>query len=166
MMKHRANRIVAVVAALILVRVLMNLVIDPLHGTRQELARALAGVPPNAPLNDMGVTDFERLSRDIQAAPLLWQGLVAPPPPPPPPPPKMPSAPDLAEILNGVQVGKEQIGTTKIKVFTPEDKRGVWLEIGDLVKGCTLISFTREEAVFTYVWEEGGQTLEIALPRY
>jgi len=161
MMNSRATYIALAVGTLILARVLMNLVSDPLGHVREDLAQSLAEVPANAPLHGGGGIDFARIQQDITAVPTLWRPVIAPAAPPPP----TRATPDLAEMLAEVRVGREQIGTAKIKVFTPEAPRGAWIEIGDMVNGCTLASFTRDEAVFAHTWAAGGATLEITLPR-
>ncbi len=152
-------------AALIVAKVALNVVANPLDTIREDLATALDEVPSNAPLLDDGRADFARWMQDIEAVPSLWQELVAPSEPPAPPPPPKPKAPSLAKMLATVSIGKGQIGMTKIKVFTPQSPRGRWLQVGAEINGCTLESFTREEAIFSYYWEEGGQVLEVAMAR-
>ncbi len=165
MTKRHASIFAVGIAGLLIAKVLLNMVVSPMDVKRQELADALAEVPSHALLADDEATDFELMVKDLRDAPALWTELVPPPPPAPPPPPPKPQAPDLAEMLSAIEVGRGQIGTTKIKITTPDSPRGTWLQLGEHIGGCTLESFTREEAIFSFFWEEGDETLHITLPR-
>ena len=165
MMERRTAIFIFGIAALVLAKVVLNIFVSPMDRIRDNVAASLAEIPANAPLSNGAGQDYALWARDIKAVPSLWQEIVAPPPPPPPKAPPKASAPNLAEMLADVSIGKGQIGKTKIRVVTPEAPRGRWLQIGDAVNGCTLESFTRKEAIFTYYWEDGGKILEVALLR-
>ena len=146
------------IAGLILARVVLNVVEN-----REELRVALAAVPEHAAIDDSN-SDPQAWAQSIQAAPALWQELVAPAPVAPTPAPKV-EEPDVLAKLKNVRVGKAQIGTTKLKIFTPENPRGTWLELGESVNGCKLTAFDRETAFFSFYWEAGKRNLDVALVR-
>jgi hypothetical protein len=165
MMKRPTMIAVLGITALILLKVALNTLVNPMDRVRDDVAAALADIPANAPLDSDEGQDYARWEKDIRAVPTLWQEIIAPPPPAPPKPPPKPSAPDLAKMLANISIGKGQIGKTKIRVLTPDAPRGRWMKTGDVINGCTLESFTRKEAIFTYYWEDGGKILEVALLR-
>lgn len=153
------------IACLILARVALNMVVSPMDRVRNDIAASLAAIPEETAGSAGAIEDFERIAQDLEARPALWEQVVPPAPPPAPPPPPTPNAPDLAAMLQDISVGRAQIGSTKIKVFGPEFPHGEWFAIGDSINGCTLASFTRDEAVFSYFWEKGNRELTLALPR-
>jgi len=153
------------VTGILLALFLYRGVFNPMSDARASLARSLKEVPEQAPLGDHSGQDYAQLMQRIDRAPHLWQELIAPPPAPAPAPPPKPNAPDMDAMLADINVGKAQIGTTKIKVFTPESPRGDWVSLGTVINGCTLESFTSEEAIFRYYWEAGDETLRLAIPR-
>ncbi len=151
--------------ALLLLLTLYRGALNPMNQERDALKRALAEIPAQAPLDDHPGQDYARLMQRIDRAPHLWQALVAPPPAPAVAPPPKASAPDLDAMLADIRVSKAQIGTTKIKIFTPESPRGEWIRLGTVINGCTLESFTGDEAIFSYYWKAGDETLRLAIPR-
>ena len=151
------------IAGLILARVVLNMVVSPLDSNREALREALAAVPEHASLDD-GLNDPQVWTQSIDDSPALWQELVAPAPAAPPPAPTL-EEPDVLTMLKTIHVGRAQIGTSKIKIFTPKDPQGIWLEIGETINGCRLTGFDRETAQFSYYWEAGKRNLAVALER-
>ena len=166
-----AHRLVPVAGAIVLVvalKMLLNLFMSPADAVRAELAAELATVPDHAPLSGAGSEDYAALCNPILSKPSLWHELVAAPAPPPAPKaaaPAPPNAPDVAGMLKELGMVRGQIGGNKMRVVTPEAPEGTWMAVGDSFNGCTLESFTREEAVFRYSWKEGGRDLRVTLPR-
>lgn len=165
-MRTRLTRITAVIAALIMLWILLHTVANPMDDVRAELARELAQVPEGAGSGAEGL-EFAALQNSIAGRPSLWRELIAAPEAPPEAPvvDAGPSAPNLADRLKDISIGRGQIGTNKIRILTPDAPEGEWMAIGTTINGCTLDSFTRDEAIFTYDWKEGGKKLSIALPR-
>lgn len=153
------------IAAMLLLLTLYRAVVNPMERERLALAEALDEIPAQAPLDGNRSQDYAQVMQRIDRASHLWQELVAPPPAPAPAPPPKPNAPDMDAMLADINVGKAQIGTTKIKIFSPESPRGAWVSLGTVINGCTLESFTSEEAIFRYYWEAGDETLRLAIPR-
>lgn len=164
-MYTRLTRITAVIAALIVLRMLLYTVVNPMDRVRADLARERAQVPVSGASGAEGL-EFAALQNTIAGRPSLWRELIPlPEEPEAPTVPTGPSAPNLADRLKGVSIGRGQIGTNKIRVLTPDAPEGQWMAIGSTLNGCTLDSFTRDEVIFTYDWKEGGKKLSIALPR-
>jgi hypothetical protein len=165
-MHTRLTRITAVISALIVLRILLHTAVNPMDDVRADLARELAQVPASGASGGEGL-EFAALQNRIAGRPSLWRELIAAPEAPPEAPAVNagPSAPNLADRLKDVSMGRGQIGTNKIRVHTPDAPEGQWMSIGTAINGCTLDSFTRDEAIFTYDWKEGGKKLSIALPR-
>lgn len=165
-MASKLARITMVVSALLVARMLLYLFVDPMDAVRADLARALAEPPGAKALGGDGY-DYAALQNAIAARPALWQELVAAPAPPPEAPQEVarPNAPDLAALLEGITIGRGQIGENKIRLHTPEAPNGQWVAVGTVINGCTLDSFTPDEVIFTFDWKEGGKTLSLALPR-
>lgn len=139
---------------------------NPMDGHRAQLATALAGA--NAPgMDGQAQRDFAAIQQAIAARPGLWGELVPAPPAPAAPPRAAapPSAPDLAAMLEGVRIGRGQIGENKLRIHTPDAPDGEWVAVGTTIQGCIFTAFTPEEAIFTHYWEQGGRELSIALPR-
>ncbi len=165
-MLTRLTRIAAVISALIALWILLHMVVNPMDGVRADLARELAQVPASGASGAEGL-EFAALQNRIAGRPSLWRELIAAPEAPPEAPAVAagPSAPNLADRLKDISIGRGQIGTNKIRVLTPDAPEGQWMAIGTAINGCTLDSFTRDEAIFVYEWKEGGKKLSIALPR-
>lgn len=153
------------ITVMLLLLTLYRTVVNPMDQERLALTEALDAIPAQAPLDDHRGQDYAQVMQRIDRVPHLWQELVAPPPAPAPTAPPRPNAPDLDAMLSDINVGKAQIGTTKIKIFSPESPRGEWVSLGAVINGCTLESFTSDEAVFRYYWEAGDETLRLAIPR-
>lgn len=169
-MERRLAQLVAVIVLLIAARMLLNFVSGPAAIVRAELAAELAQVPDRAPMTGAGERDFAALCNPLLDKPGLWRALVAPPPAPAAPEkkpaaPVAPDAPDLAALLSGLTMRPGQIGRDKMNVITPSRPDGAWMAIGDAYNGCVLESFTREEAVFRYFWEEGDRDLRLTVRR-
>ena len=169
-MERRLTQVVGALVLIIVGKMALNLVVSPADTVRAELAAELAQVPDRAPMTGAGDRDFAALCNPVLEKPALWQELIAPPPPPPAPetkpaPPAAPNAPDLKALLGGLTMRPGQIGRDKMNVITPARPGGDWMTIGDAYNGCVLESFTREEAVFRYFWEEGNQELRVTVPR-
>ncbi len=164
-MYPRLTRITAVIAALIVLRMLLYAVVNPMDRVRADLARERTQVPVSGASGAEGL-QFAAFQNSIAGRPSLWRELIAVPEAPEAPPVVAgPSAPNLADRLKGVSIGRGQIGTNKIRVHTPDAPEGQWMAIGATLNGCTLDSFTRDEVLFTYDWKEGGKKLSIVLPR-
>lgn len=165
-MYTRLTRIAVVISALIALRILFLTVANPMDGVRADLARELAQVPASGASGTESL-EFAALQNRIAGRPSLSRELIAAPEAPAEAPVVIadPIAPNLADRLKDISIGRGQIGTNKIRVLTPDAPEGEWMAIGTTVNGCTLDSFTRDEAIFTYDWKEGGKKLSIALPR-
>lgn len=156
------------VVGLIAATMLWNLVFSPMDAARAALEEELAKVPTHAGTAESMDHDFTQLHEQIAAKPALWQELIAPPAPPAPKPaapPPPPSTPDVAAMLQDLGMAPGQIGKLRMKVITPANPRGDWMKVGDSYNGCRLLSFTREEAVFSYLWKEKNQEITVTLPR-
>ena len=160
------TRVFLALCALIVLRILFQTFANPMDEIRADLARELAQTPAGVGTGGDG-QDFAALQNRIARRSSLWRELIAAPAAPQKAPetPAGPKAPNLAERLKDVSIGRGQIGTNKIRVHTPEAPDGQWMAIGASINGCTLDSFTPEEAIFTYDWKAGGKKLSIALPR-
>ncbi len=165
-MSARPTQVALTVSVLIAVWILFHMVANPMDDVRADLARELAQAPASGASGGEAL-EFAALQNRIAGRPSLWRELVAAPEAPPEAPAVSagPSEPNLATILKDVSMGRGQIGANKIRVHTPEAPDGQWMAIGAAINGCTLESFTRDEAIFTYDWKEGGKKLSIALPR-
>lgn len=156
------------IVGLIVAMMLWNLAFSPMSAERAALEAELAQVPASAGVAEAMAHDFTQLHAQIAAKPALWQELVGPPAPPTPKPvvpPAPPSTPDVAAMLQDLGMAPGQIGKLRMKVITPSNPRGDWMKVGDTYNGCRLISFTREEAVFSYVWKERNKEIIVTLPR-
>jgi len=162
----RPTQIALAISALIVLWIVLHMVVNPMDEVRADLARELAQVPASGASGGEGL-EFAALQNRIAGRPSLWRELIDAPEAPPEVPVVNagPSEPNLATLLKDVSMGRGQIGTNKIRVHTPEAPEGQWMAIGAAINGCTLDSFTRDEAIFTYDWKEGGKKLSIALPR-
>ncbi|MBL7646777.1 MAG: hypothetical protein JNK74_11365 [Candidatus Hydrogenedentes bacterium] len=165
-MVAKLTRVTLALCALIVLRILFQSFANPMDEIRADLARELAQAPAGLGSGGEG-QDFAALQNRIARRASLWRELIAAPAEPQKAPeaPAGPKAPNLAERLKEVSIGRGQIGTNKIRVHTPEAPDGQWMAIGAAINGCTLESFTRDEAIFTYDWKAGGKKLSIALPR-
>ncbi len=169
-MRRRSFQIAGAIVALIAAKILLNLIVSPADGVRAELAAELENIPDHAPLARTDDQDFAALFNPVLEKPSLWREVIAPPPAPPaeevaPAPAAAPNAPDLKAMLGGLVLRPGQIGQDKMKVIVPSHPDGAWMALGDTFNGCVLESFSRQEAVFSYYWEEGKETLRIALSR-
>ncbi len=168
-MPDRAVQITGVVVLLIAVKIALGLVWSPADIVRAEIESELARVPERAPLSGGEDRDFAALCNPVLEKPSLWQELVSPPPPPAPKEKPVavapPDAPDLKSLLVGLVLRPGQIGRNKMQVITPTHPEGAWMSVGDTFNGCRLKSFTREEAVFSFFWEEQNEMLEVTMPR-
>ncbi len=127
-----------------------NYLSDPLATERVQLARDLKQIPKEEPLPEPEEPPYQEWHDAIMSRSAVWDALIAPPPPPPPPPPVVPKCPDIYELLDGVRPTKTQMGKKKIKLVTPDNAKGSFVAVGDKVKGCTLESFDRKQATFSY----------------
>lgn len=165
-MHTKLPRVLAIIAVLLLLRLVFNAVLNPLDTVRRDLARELEQVPGAAHARSDG-PEYAALQNAIAARPALWNALIAPPEVPveTPAPTPGPTPPNMDKLLEGVSIGRGQIGENKIRVITPDAPDGQWMAIGTEIKGCRLDSFTRDEAIFTYDWKAGGKKLSLSLPR-
>ena len=160
------TRVSLALCALIVLRILFQTFANPMDEIRADLARELAQTPAGVGTGGDG-QDFAALQNRIARRSSLWRELIAAPAAPQKAPvvDAGPSAPNLADRLKDISIGRGQIGTNKIRVLTPDAPEGEWMAIGTTINGCTLDSFTRDEAIFTFDWKEGGKKLSIALTR-
>lgn len=162
------NQIAGAIVLLIAAKIILNLFMSPADAVRAELEEALAQVPARAPLSGGEDPDFAALCNPILDKPSLWHEVVGPPPAAPraaPAAPPVPAAPDVAGMLKDLGMAPGQIGEDKMRVIPPGAPDGAWMAVGDTFNGCTLESFTREEAVFSYYWKEGDKVLTVAIER-
>jgi len=169
-MTFNPSKVAAVLVLLIVAKMALNLFSSPADAVRAELAAELASIPDRAPLSGTDDRDFAALCNPVLEKPSLWQHVIAAPPTPPAPEVKPmvaapPNAPNLETLLNGLILRPGQIGQDKMKVITPANPEGAWMALGDTFNGCVLESFTREEAVFSYFWEDGNDVIRATLPR-
>lgn len=165
-MATNSTKIVFALAALILARIVLNTIMNPMDTLRADLAREVAQASTDrVPLEDNN--DYAALQNDIAARPTLWKELVEAPTAPleTPASPVQAKKPDLGAMLKGVKIDRGQIGENKVRVITPEAPKGQWVVVGTVINGCTLASFNAEGVTFTYHWKEGGQDLHLTLPR-
>lgn len=155
---------IGILILFVLSQIVMNFLFDPTEVRRQNLSRDLQSVPPSSRLSDSSNVDIDEWGQKIIDKKDLWKPLVPPPPPPPPPPPAPPKRPDVAQMLQGVKASRQQIGQ-KIKIFTPEEPRGVLVGVGDTVKGCKVQSFDRSTVTFVYFWQEGKEEIPYTINR-
>lgn len=165
-MAAKSTRVVILISAVILARILLFAVVNPMDAVRADLAMEVAQASGDTvPVG--GGSDYASLQNDIAARPSLWSELVEAPPAAPEAPINAVQVkkPDLAAMLKGVKIDRGQIGENKIRVITPETPKGQWVVVGTVIKGCTLASFNADGVTFTYHWKEGGQDLRLTLPR-
>ena len=139
---------------------------DPVAPSRAWLEKELAMVPKTVPLSKEEKSDFSQWQLVVAENPKVWDALTPPPPPPrPKPKPKpKPKKPNMRIMLKGVKAGTAQIGE-KVQI-TIAGKRGKqWLEVGSVVRGCTLASINRKEVIFELNWVQGKQVLKHKIPR-
>ncbi len=153
------------VLAVALAGIVMNALGDPLAGKRAELQERLAQVPKSIQVPDPEGWQFDKWQESLARKPGLWDALIPEPPPPPPAPPAPPKPPDLKEMLAGVRPTRQQIGGKKLKLITPENPKGAWVNIGEQVKGCTLQSFDKMQVTFSLFWTQGNKELTYSIPR-
>lgn len=151
--------------AVVLADIVINALGDPLADRRAELRERLAQVPNSIQVPDPEGWQFDKWQESLARKPGLWDALVPLPPEPPPAPPPPPKPPDLKEILKGVRPTRQQIGGKKLKLITPEDPKGVWVAVGEQVKGCTLQSFDKERVTFALFWTQGNKEITYSIPR-
>lgn len=143
---------------------LLNLFNDPMAARRKDLERRLADIGTEPDQNGIAPAESKGWDRTITEKRGVWQELIPPPPPPPPPPPEPPKRPDLAQMLSGVRATRQQVGG-KAKFILPDNPRGVFLGEGEKINGVSIVSFSRTEVVFSYVWREMNQELTFTMPR-
>lgn len=156
------------IAGLIAAKILLDFVFNPMNAVRADLAEELSKVPAHASVEEATEHDYAVLHNTIAAKPSLWQELVAPaarPAPKAPPAPPPAEAPDVAAMLKDLGMAPGQIGKDRMRVIPPGRPKGDWMRIGDTFNGCKLVSFTRDEAVFSYYWEAKKKELKATLPR-
>jgi hypothetical protein len=145
----------------VLALVVLHFVRDPIAVRREQLRQELAMVQPHpvdvGPLNTQ--VDIDSIQQAITGKEALWKELIPPPPPPPPPPKK---APNLAELLEGVQPTRQRVGEY-IRIIVKGNPRGARFTVGDKINGVTIKEITATEVIFEYPWE--GQVLTHTLPR-
>ena len=167
-MERKGAIITGTVVVLVAAKMLLNFIAGPARTVRAELAADLAQIPERAPRGGAPEPDYAALSNPILEKQSLWRELIAPAPLPPRSAPKAPppaAAPDLTRLLKDLVLAPGQIGKNRMRVLTPEHPDGKWMAIGESYNGCTLMSFTREEATFSHDWKAGGKKLTTTLPR-
>ncbi|MCP4645483.1 MAG: hypothetical protein GY851_33880 [bacterium] len=89
----------------------------------------------------------------------VWKPLVDAPPP-------AVAKPDLAKMLTGVTVTRDKMGAPpnmKVRMKTPQDRRGGWMQAGDTVNGLVIKEITLDAVVFQLV--KDGKTYEHSVRR-
>jgi hypothetical protein len=163
-------RIIYIVTAVVLLGTaftyLKGVGADPIAPSRAWLETELAKVPTTVGMSPEENSDFSHWQLTIAENPKVWDALIPPPPKKKKAPPKKkpPKKPDMKKMLKGVKIGTAQIGE-KIKFTIPGMPDAQWLEVGAKVKGCTLKSFDRQEAVFELNWVQGKKILLHKIPR-
>lgn len=147
--------VLAVIAGLIV----RGLVANPMESRRAQLDKERAkDLSEWAPEPESAV-DFIGFQRAIAAKPELWRALV-------PPPVRREAPPNLDQMLHGVVVTRQQIGSgtkTKILVKLPGNPRGEWKGVGDEVKGVTIKKIAKTNVVFSL--RKSGKEYTKTLPR-
>lgn len=109
--------------------------------------------------------DFESLQGSIRKKPKLWMELVPPPPPPKKKIVQVPP-PDLANMLQGVSPTRQQIrkkGQLMVLIKTPQNPRGNYHIVGDVIQGVTISKIEKTSVVFSL--SRNGKTYTHSLPR-
>ncbi|MBI1318017.1 MAG: hypothetical protein GC168_03575 [Candidatus Hydrogenedens sp.] len=141
-----------------------NAAVDPLAERRVWLAEQVGMLETLRPPPSLGGSEISEWQTAMQSRPNAWDAITTPPPPvkEAPPPPK--ECPDVKAMLEGVNPGRAQIGK-KIRIATPDNERGDWYEVGDVVKGCKIESFDRDVVTFTFHCKEQNKTITVKKPR-
>ncbi|MBN2309535.1 MAG: hypothetical protein JXR94_11220 [Candidatus Hydrogenedentes bacterium] len=123
-----------------------NAVRSPVEARHAAFEDLLAGNAPSAP--HIRVTpdlEYADVHRAISAQPKLWMPLVEAPPP-------EKQAPDMAKLLQGVEVTRDKMGsgeTLKVRIRAgKDDRRGQWMGKGDKLKGMVIKAITDDAVVF------------------
>ena len=143
---------------------LLNTVQNPVAGRRESLKLALAEVRAGDTDVESQTWDFDLWNGTITGRAYVWTELVPPPPPPPPPPTPPPQKPDLQKMLEGVKATRQQVGQ-KVKIFTSQSPRGVFVGVGDDVNGLKVKSIDKTGVVLSFLWKEKQEELTVTLPR-
>ena len=148
--------------AVLLALLVLNALQNPVSHKYANVEAALAQVSP-APLDLHTTPDlpYSEINRAILAKPKLWQPLVDAPPP-------TPNVPNLAKMLQGVTVTRDQIGlgeNMKVRIRGAEgDTKGQWVGKGDMVNGLSLKAVTDRALVFSTVSDGVEYTHELPRP--
>jgi hypothetical protein len=150
------------VLAVLLALLVLNAVQNPVS-RRYANAEAVLEQVSSAPLDLHTTPDlpYSEIRRTILAKPKLWQALVDAPPP-------TPNVPNLAKMLQGVTVTRDQIGVSedmKVRIRGAEgNTRGQWVGKGDVVNGLSVKAITDRAIVFSTVSDGVEYTHEMPRP--
>ncbi len=139
-------------------------VANPMRAREKNLDARLESVGPA--FSDLPEPDKlppQQFRTRIMAKTALWKELVAAPPAPP----KAVADPKLEEKLKGISATRQQISTKdgiSVKMFMgPQDKRGTWKKVGDVVNGLTVKEIKPDAVVFSI--KQGEKEYTVELPR-
>lgn len=157
------ERILTVLAVAVVIGVLAltaySFWANPVNTKRQWLAAELTSIQPVDVAFEKPQWDFDGWQSAVAAKPALWTELI---PPPPPPPPRPEPPPNLSAMIKGVTASRQGIGK-KAKIFTPHDKRGAFMGVGDTIGGLTITEVSKTAVRLSLDWK--GQELTVILPR-
>lgn len=154
--------ICTVVASVAVVFSAWTLTHNPIDARRSALESELSAIRP-APAEystDSGL-DYEKIYSDVTGKSALWNELVAPLPKPAPKP-RPPKPPEVAKMLHGVSVGRNQVGS-RVQIKTATDRKGSYKGVGDQVNGVTILEISRTEVLFGLT--QSGKQYTHSLPR-
>jgi type II secretory pathway component PulC len=134
---------------LIVGAVALFFVFNPMERHRVALAAELGKIQPEDVPFPKPSRDYEKWVQQIAGKPNLWKELVEAPPPPEP---VKPPDPKLEEMLKGVTIGRQQIGS-KVKIMKPDDQRGQFYTVGDTINGCTIKEISKTDVTFSLTFE-------------
>lgn len=139
--------------------IVLNAVQNPVAAREKDLDYAIASIeaPPAPPPTTPGLS-YAELEQAITGKPSVWKALIDAPPP-------VKKAPDLADMLKGVQVTRDVMGSgdsMKVRIRTPENRMAAWKGKGDVVAGLTIESVTAESVTFMLVSD--GDTYRHSVP--
>lgn len=149
---------------LVFFQVVANALSDPMETRRIALSDRLLQGEARGAIDLRPSWRFDEWQQSLQGKETLWRELVAPPPPPPPKPPTPEPCPPPCKGLEDVIASRHQIGG-KVKIILPDNPRGQFMEVGEMLYGARLESFDREFVVFHVYCESQGKDLYCKLPR-
>lgn len=137
----------------------MNMMHDPMQAERTAFQEALNEVE-HTPQDAVPETDADALVANLLQHQKPWNPLLKPVKTPPVPR----TPPDLNTIFKGISATRSSVGN-RVKMITPDHPHGVFLGVGDALRGGRIVSVDDEQVVIRYRWKENNRDLTHILKR-